>query len=166
MASEKYEILETWTSKVIVVTTVQCRLACLVAVTFPIGAIFSPVFSNTWLVLSKATQSRILTTSFALGHQCYQQSEVEKHPWASGAARWHDNEQPEYVAPLIWGTHACNWLLHLAAPLSCTEPVLDDIPQRFWFSLFLPHGTYDELNSLQCLMSTRMSSKIAVMLED
>lgn len=119
MASEKYEILETWTSKVIVVTTVQCCLACLVAVTFPIGAIFPPVFSNTWLVLSKATQSCLLTTSFALGHQCYQHSEVEKHPRAPGAARWHDNEQPEYVAPLIWGSHACNWLLSCAIYPAC-----------------------------------------------
>lgn len=142
-ASEKYEILETWTSKVIVVTTVQCPPACLVAVAFPIGAIFPPVFSNTWLVLAKATQSRILTTSFALGHQCYQQSEVEKHPWVSGAARWHDNEQPEYVAPLIWGTHACNWLLHLAAPwhlLSLFEMTYLAQAEVLAFS-FLPHGT-------------------------
>lgn len=116
-------------------TTVQCRLACLVAVTFPIGAIFPPVFSNTWLVLSKATQSRILTTSFALGHQCYQQSEVEKHPWASGAARWHDNEQPEYVAPLIWGSHACNWLLSCDIYPACFRWHIS-LSQRFWFSLF------------------------------
>lgn len=117
MAAEKYEMQETWTGKVVVMTTVQRRLACLVAVTFPVRAVFSPALGNTWAVMSDATESRVLTASVALGHQ---QSKIKNYPRETRAARCHDNGRSEYETSLIGGTHACNWLLYVPAPLTCT----------------------------------------------